>query len=654
MDNIINVDSTNLQDDVNITVQMDDTLSKLVLVNLNLKTNLSKTRKRLEQNSKVKMYNTFSFANKISNNNNGSSLAEIAREDEEKFILENIIDTKNKILYLKSEHDWRFFKDKLKLEYGRNVSLEKANKKAFTIVNCEMDEIVDGYENNTIQIDLEENKIIKNDFLLIADIDIPNFAKLGVSIGNSNIKNSNVVTSLTCNIIEYNKMSLKFKLEPTTEFIEAVKDVIDSKDPGKFKDIINDFGQFIPKEVILGGRVYFIARENSEEDSGEHAKNTGFQASNIKIEKKSSKSLNKNNSSKYQSFKVFGGKEVCSNNFNETDWVESLKDFRNWSCINFKDPVNIFQLLSKDLRKQILLLIGKKILFTSIEDYSYKLPESGSQLINLPKNILEILQNEEADCNIFATVFDKEEKDIFCCQIIWPQNEDPRLIIHCIQKKSRKCECKLKIRWMVVGYGVNFNFNFSDSNIKLRVLKNDFKASNHQAITKQLDLKYNSSDLYFGIPILNKLDDSNNSLIIGHHFFDDNENKKIGTYLFSYCLKKKHYDKLPNFTFYSLVISNYPNSDNYGISTFQHTSKIRKLFNVIKLNSLKSIPKFISIYSMGDNNCGPIFLKQKANEIKFKYINVNCNQNDCICKSKQFKRLEDNLKYAFLDPKDSD
>jgi hypothetical protein len=588
------------------------------------------------------------------NNNTGSSLAEIAREDEEKIILENIIDERDKILYIKSEPDWRYFIDKLKLEYGRNVSLEKANKKAFAIVDCEMDEIVDGYENNTIQIDLEENKIIKNDFLLIADIDIPNYTKLGVSIGNSNNKNSNIVTNLTYNVIEYNKVSLKFRLEPTMELIKEVKDVIDSKDPKKFKDIVNEFGQFIPKEVILGGRAYFIAKEKSEENFDEYIKNTGCQSSNIIIEKKLSKSLSKNNSSKYQSFKLFGGKQFGSNNFNESDWVETLNDFKLWSCIKFKEPVSIFQILPEDLRKQILSLVGKKILFTSIEDYSYKLPDSGSHLTDIPENILEILQNKEADCNIFTTVIDKKEKDVFLCQLVWPPNKDPKLIIHCVQKKFRKRECKLKIKWMVVGYDVNFNFNFSDSNIKLRVLKNDFKASNHQDITTQLDLEYNSSDLYFGIPILSELDNSN-SHIIGHHFFNDNKNKKIGTYVFSYCLKKKHYDKLPNFTFYTLIISNYPNSDNYGISTFQHTSKIRKLFNVIKLNSLKLIPKFISIYSVGDNNCGPIFLKQKANEIKFKYIiNVNCNQNDCICKSKKFKRLEDNLKYAFLDPKDSD
>ncbi|PKY53627.1 hypothetical protein RhiirA4_499335 [Rhizophagus irregularis] len=649
-------DSINIQYDINITVQMP---SKLVLVNLNLKASLSKIRDILEKNSEIKMNDTFSFAKMINNNSSTgkSLLAVIAREDEEIIILENIIDVTNddKFLNLKSEikPDWRFFKDKLKLEYGRSVTLEKADSRAFIILDCEMDEIVDGYENRTIQIDLEEDKVIKNDFLLIADIDIPNFAKLGVSIKNSNIKNSNVVTNLTYNIFENNKMSLKFKLEPTTEFIEAVKDVIASKDPRKFKDIINDFGQFIPKKVNLGGRVYFIARENFEENFGEYVKDTDFQASNIKIEKKSLKSLSKNNSSKYQSFKLFGGKEVCSNNFNETDWVESLKDFKNWSCTKFEDPVNIFQLLSEDLRKQVLLLVGKKILYTNTEDYTYHLSVPGIHQtfkLNIPKNILEILQHKDTECSIFATVIDKKEKDTFNCQVVLSSNEDPKLIIHCFQKKFKKCECKLKIMWMIVGYDISFDFNQSDFNIKLQVLKNDFNALNCQAIAKPLDLKYNPSVLCFGIPVLNKLDSSINSPIIGHYFFDDKENRKIGSYLFSYCLEKNHFINLPNFTFHTLIISNYPNSDNYGILPFQHMSKIRKMLNLIKP---KSTPKFISLYST-ENKYVPIFLKQKTYKIKIKYINVNrCNQDNCICKNKKFKKLENNLKYAFFDPKDS-
>jgi hypothetical protein len=537
----VSVNSTNVQD--------DDASSKLVLVNLNLKNSLSKIREKLEQNSIVKMNDTFSFAKKI-NNIGGNSLAEIAREEEEETTLESIIDKEGETLYLKLKPDWKYFIDKLKLEYGRNATLEKANKRAFTIVDCEINEIVNGYENSTIQIDSKEIKIIKNDLLLIADIDIPNFAKFGVSIENSNIKNSNIVTNITYNVIEYNKVSLNFRLEPTMEFIEAVKEIIKSKNPRKFKDIIDEFGQFIPKEVILGGRTYFIARENSEDDAGEYIKNTVCQASNIEFEKKSLKSLSKNNSSKYQSFKSFGGKSFSYNDFNESDWLESLNDFKYWSCIKFKNPVNIFQLLSEDLRKQILSLVGKKILYNNTENYTYHLFEPGMHhtfRLSIPENILEILQRKDAECNIFAAVIDKKEKDIFSCQVVLAENEDPKLVIHCLQKKFKKRECKLKIMWMIVGYDVNFDFSRSDHNVnvKLKILKNNINLSNRQAIIKPLDLEHDSSALYFGIPVLNKLDSSNNSLIIGHHFFND-ENEIIGSYIFSYCLKKNHFVNLPN------------------------------------------------------------------------------------------------------------
>jgi hypothetical protein len=131
--------------------------------------------------------------------------------------------------------------------------------------------------------------------------------------------------------------------------------------------------------------------------------------------------------------------------------------------------------LSEELRKQILSIIGKKILYTNVEDYTYFLFEPGMYhtfKLNIPENIIEILQHKDADCSIFATVIDKNEKDIFNCQILWPPNEDPKLIIHCIQKKFRKRECKLKVKWMIVGYDVNFDFNYSDHhNVKLKILK---------------------------------------------------------------------------------------------------------------------------------------------------------------------------------------
>ncbi|GET63464.1 hypothetical protein RhiirA1_463439 [Rhizophagus irregularis] len=61
-----------------------------------------------------------------------------------------------------------------------------------------------------------------------------------------------------------------------------------------------------------------------------------------------------------------------------------------------------------------------------------------------------------------------------------------------------------------------------------------------------------------------------------------------------------------------------------------------------------SVPKYLLAVSISFDE-----QFRDTSKIKIKYINVNCDQNDCICKSKRFRKFEDNLKYAFLDPKDS-
>jgi hypothetical protein len=219
------------QDNVIITVQIGDPPSNLILVNLNFKEKLTKVREKLEQNSKVKMNNTLTFTYKINQTNNtGSSLAEVAREDEEVIILEEIVEKKYNILYLKSEPDWRFLKDKLKLEHGRNLCLEP-KKRVIIIEDCEMTEIIDGCKNSSTKIDSVADHNMRNDFILNAGTDVQNFAKLKVSFGNSKIERSNFETNSTCIISEYNKVSLKFKSKPDPEFIEKVKDAIKSKDP---------------------------------------------------------------------------------------------------------------------------------------------------------------------------------------------------------------------------------------------------------------------------------------------------------------------------------------------------------------------------------------------------------------------------------------
>jgi len=178
-------------------------------------------------------------------------------------------------------------------------------------------------------------------------------------------------------------------------------------------------------------------------------------------------------------------------------------------------------------------------------------------------------------------------------------------------------ECKLRIGWMIIGFHIDFNSIFTDSNIQLKVLRSDFNASKQSIDGKEfLDFKYNSLTekiTCFGIPVLSELNSSNESIVIGHHFFNVRETYQIGSYTFSYCFKHNHYVNLPNFAFYSLIISKYPNSDNYGISSFSSDSLKNKMKNSIKSmfdkpDALKQMKlKYISLHSSGESNCGPIF-----------------------------------------------
>lgn len=82
-----------LNNRVDIKVQIDN--RQPVLVRLNLKETLSNIRERFENDSSIKMDNTLSFAKK-----KGGDIINYEYADEEKTILKNIVEKKEKILYL--------------------------------------------------------------------------------------------------------------------------------------------------------------------------------------------------------------------------------------------------------------------------------------------------------------------------------------------------------------------------------------------------------------------------------------------------------------------------------------------------------------------------------------------------------------------------
>ncbi|CAB4483674.1 unnamed protein product [Rhizophagus irregularis] len=623
---------------VKIKVRKDGLDSEFIC--LKLGENLSNIRQELEK-THLLINDTLLFA---------KGTSEIQRKSEKDFFIDEIIEEigDDKFINLKKnpshDYDLKILKDELKLEYGRKIisdgNIKIAKKKAF-ILNVKDFEVCKekGIGTERREFNSSEYNESITELTLNGDINAQGFAKFGLSYGKSKNGTSEVEKITICHYTYVDKISLKFKsdekkiwFEPTEEFKDEIENAIKidmhRERLNKFKDITEKFGQFISNEVLIGGRAYFLKKENLGKFSKKKNKNFSTiieaMSSNAGITYTSGKLTENANCSKVECFKLIGGRSYKLKNFNESIWIKSLVDFKNWDCIEYKNPVSIFQLLPNELRKRIFKSIGKRILYNDPgEVYTYK-PNKGNgnafNLKNIPTYIADIIKEGDAECNIFATVIDTgdSKKVFFNCQILWTPNRNPRLIIHC-NKNSNK-EYNLKIGLMVVGYDINFDFINSDSNIHFEVKENKIKASKSMYYKKILILDDSFTEEYkeyeehicLGIPVLRELKPSLDSLVIGHHFFNYQKNNRIGTYTFSYCLEKNQYVELPEFTFHTLIISNYHNFDKCN----EYPS------NQVKYTSLHS----------SEDNCAPIFLKQEQNKIRIKYMNCKENTCTCICK----------------------
>ncbi|EXX72625.1 hypothetical protein RirG_067520 [Rhizophagus irregularis DAOM 197198w] len=669
--NLKNIFSSN----VKVEVQNLDTKSSQ-LVDLNLTDNLSKIRKKLENDNDNIINNTLLFSKKRE-----ERFIEIPFKKEDEFLLNEIIDKSGNILYLKfcSKPNWKFLNNLRKLEFGCTMTfngIKKAEKRASIMKNCELAEFdAGGCLNGEVEFNSEQDRFMKTNLFFNINIsDVKKFVELGMSIGTSKNEKFKSETNTTCYYTIYKKVTLKFReyLEASPEFVEAVKEAVDFEDARNLQQVTEKFGQFIPTEIIMGGKAYLdgiiMSTKHNEEDHDKVSLNAKASVIKAELTNTYDNSIGISNNYKSKCKNLIGGEQPDSiENFDEKAWIKSLKDYRNWDCIEFQNPVSIFELLPADLRKRVIELVGKRIHHLKFEEFDYKLEEFGRpnifELKNMPLNISKMIQNKDADCNVFATINDitGSKDDFFTWQVYCPPNSKPSLLIHCIQKKKfKKRRYKLKIGWMVIGYYTDYtdlNFILSDFNAQLKVLKKDFNTLSNPTVFERdlLNFEYNPLIGKFppclGIPVLSKLDSSNNSLVIGHHFFNAQEKDKIGACTFSYCVKKGHYVNLPEFTFYILIISNYHISNAFGNQTFEKKkfyTRFRFNLNITKNCLINLNTKYISLYSTEKTNLGPIFLYQKGGEIKLQYIDCKCKAC-CICKDGLILS-EKNIEYAYFDP----
>ncbi|CAG8825889.1 7915_t:CDS:2, partial [Gigaspora margarita] len=419
--------------------------------------------------------------------NNGRVLVKLAKDFSldkvrEKLEINDIISNliNGDTIYLKedSQPNWKKLVRKFKLDTGRNYDDDKnkvAEKKAFTIKDCELN-ILDDF-NSYPMTTSSVNDLFKNRGLFLnpqLDLDFL------IDPQNSRSYDSEQVSSF--NIQNFVKAILSITKKDiiiTEEFEVAVKEALNSQDINILKHAIEKFGQFVPTEIMFGGRLHYEL--------------TTYTGSTIQLE---------------DTF-IFGGdkiKMLKMSSDKEEDWRSSLQDFRLWNIIEFRNPVNIIEFLSNDLKNEIRELIGKTIIYSNIQYYEFKIHD---------------YNDENTDPQVFATVSNIEDDDndnIFTCMLCTPSDLSiPKLIINCTRYKSNQ----QKNCWIIVGY--DFNSIFNPEHFYLQSTTRDCNHNDDASYEEVLNIRTEYSTILFGIPVVFEWNPSFKHSIIGHHFSIDKD-----------------------------------------------------------------------------------------------------------------------------------
>jgi hypothetical protein len=506
----------------NIRVKVEENNVRSSLVRLDTKDKLQRIREILEEDENIKMDNELLFINSTNSNH-------VERNKESDCSLNDIITNDNNSLILKKSKKSLIqnLQERLKLGYGRILTPDKIKieiSKEKLVETLKFEELHTDDTKNRKDVNFNSKKCWANKIskFFNSDDEIMNYGPKGLSFSdeqNQTEKKSYVFTKIPKSILKLKIDDIK----PTDCFVEKVKNALSKT--GDFDEIYKNFGQFIPTEVVLGGVYYETNSEviliggnpQSTEDKNEY---------NLEVFKRDKRD----------------------------NWIKSLEKSDTWECIEFRNPKSIFQLLDVELREEVNKFFGKKILYKNVKSLKFRLQYrkyGNKEKIKLPLNddISRIINDEKAECSVFATVVDDEEKnDSLNCQIYHPKNEMPQLIIHCFQKKQKWSNLhELKIAFMIVGYDIHFNLNNF----------NDFNGFNKMKLEVRTDDTFDQKDgncSFLGIPVLKELNDD--PIVIGHYF--SKYESKIKANVFAYNLKEKKYVEKSNFSFRVLTISENP------------------------------------------------------------------------------------------------
>nr|CAG8623388.1 6998_t:CDS:2 [Entrophospora candida] len=306
-------------------------------------------------------------------------------------------------------------------EYGfsmtKDEGTKKAPRKAITIKDPKFEEY-DKIERMGFvkECKNEQQNLSERNIVLVGNLLLPWLSSC-IGLKSSFEFEKKLDTAISYSIEKSEYASIEFTKSNyylTPEFENDVKSAVDPKlsleeKHEKLEKIIENYGQFISEKIIFGGKI--VKQLTSEANqAGRLSSNTqnvelninppGIFGAGASLGK--TKSVNDiTRSSKTISYqRTIGGNGALLD-----DWYESLRNPDKWDIIEYKDVIPIFEILSDNLKNQVLKTFGQKILDGIIEFIGKK---------------------------------------------------SPVIVIHKINEKKSKDKHNLKISYIIVGYGFRF------------------------------------------------------------------------------------------------------------------------------------------------------------------------------------------------------
>ncbi|CAG8636321.1 11117_t:CDS:2, partial [Ambispora gerdemannii] len=445
---------------------------------LDLSANLYVIRKYLKTHYNIKMGTNAFFISKRG--------GELSRKDEEKklgeiIIIENENHIVLKIIIKTKLIDWEQIIENCKLEYGfelHNKNDERPTKKKqiFQFKKYPEDNVLEQSCNlisNSIECHDEADilRVNNNIAKLNVGTNIPWLsicASLGISIDSKKKLHKSNQTSTVYWYVQAVRATIdipELDAQPTDAFKEAVQNALskntDQLKRKALKEVANEFGPFWSKRVLLGGKKVFKENEqhslNELQNTKENSGSSSINGVNSEVFRNRTLNTTQNTGSKYSYLKVYGG----DYNEDESEWIKSLKNYKKWCAIEYKDIALIFEILNEDTRNEIFTLFGPAIVKSDVENIEFDFHKHREDpcVIDFPRK--EFLQKSH---RIFANVINKRNpEEIFALRLHYNYDSNtPQIVLHRLGKRSKGDETirySLQLAWVVIGHTYDFLFN---------------------------------------------------------------------------------------------------------------------------------------------------------------------------------------------------